>query len=597
MIMKTQRLLCQIATFIVGLMVVGAVSYRHFTGTVREAQATSDYTAKDTFQCNYVRYDGGWPNGITVHYEGDSFPEAIADMSYGRVVLDAVATDTYTIGIEYAAGSIYPVKVFVNGEVENHDFPNSGWAASTYNLSLDLDEGENVFIIAMLKWGVINKLSLPEGVTLVDPTVDGATYMALGAEIQATKLKVVSGTIHDPDALIYTEPLQYDSNASYASIVKFSLEAETTTASLELDYHCTTNTDGLATLQLKINGGDAFNVDLYETANGVVGTKTITSNILTSNGFVAGTVNSVSITKPLNNSDSIGLVSITLSDETTATNAVTRVEAEDATLNGGTAETGDSSKFSDGGYVGNMGTKTTLTDPNQINGDLSNVNSLSFSYAAAADGLYSLYVRYGDGANNQAYVRADVGTWVSLSLVSTTWWDTCRVAVAEVFMNEGTRTITLTGTTNTDGWVNYDFIDIVQNGTLTDAEIALNYATYFRNQTSAGCVAQNVALIPWSQLKSEYLALSNGVQDEFAVSSHETIVDARARYLVLIRAYPVLASDNWLVDGSDELIYEIALPMEYAEVSHSSATIFALLSLAAFSLSFIYFKTLKNKPE
>jgi hypothetical protein len=34
--------------------------------------------------------------------------------------------------------------------------------------------------------------------------------------------------------------------------------------------------DGLATLQLKINGGDAFTVDLYETANGVVGTKTHT---------------------------------------------------------------------------------------------------------------------------------------------------------------------------------------------------------------------------------------------------------------------------------------------------------------------------------
>jgi hypothetical protein len=37
--------------------------------------------------------------------------------------------------------------------------------------------------------------------------------------------------------------------------------------------------------------------------------------------------------------------------------------------------------------------------------------------------------------------------------------------------------------------------------------------------------------------------------------------------------------------------------MEYAEINHSSATIFALLSLAAFSLSFIYFKTLKHKPE
>jgi hypothetical protein len=595
--MKTQRLLCKIATFIVGLMVVGAVSYHSFIGAEREAQATSYYNAKETFQCNNVRYDSGWANGITVYYEGASFPEAIADMSYGRVVLQAEATAAYTIGIEYATGNAYPVKVFVNGASSDYEFPSNGWTPSTYDLSVNLNAGENVFIIAMLKWGVINKLSLPIGVSVVDDTIDGATYAALGAESQATKLRVITGTIHDPDAVIYTEPLQYNGNPSYASMVKFILDTEATTASLELSYHCTTNTDGLATLQLSINAGTGFNVDLYETANGVVGTKTITSDVLTSKGFIAGDTITVSITKPLDNSDSIGLVSITLTDTLTAVNTVTRVEAEDAILNGGTAQSGDASKFSDAGYVGNMGTKTTLSDPSQINPDLSNVNSLSFSYVAAADGIYSLYVRYGDGDDNQAYVRADVGPWASLSLNSSTWWDTCRVAVVDVYMNAGNRTITVTGTTNADGWVNYDFIDVVQKETLSNAEIALNYAIYFRDQTSSGCSSQNVALIPWTQLKSEYLALSNDVQDEFAASSNETIADARARYLVLITVYSSLASDNWLVDGSDALVYEVALPIEYVEVNHSSATIFAFLSLAVFSLSFIYFKTMKKKDE
>ncbi|MFA5235776.1 MAG: hypothetical protein WC399_02870 [Bacilli bacterium] len=598
--MKTQRLFCLIATFIVGLTTLGAASYRNFIEGEREAQATSYYTAKDTFQCNNVRYDGGWPNGITVNYyeDGWTFPADIANMSYGRVILEAVATATYTIGIEYGAWDSYPVKVFVNGVSADYTFSSNGGSASTYDLSLALNQGKNVFIIAMLKWGVINKMSLPDGVTVFDNTVSGSTYTALGAESQATKLKVVTKTIHDHDAVIYTEPLQYNSNSSYASMVNFSLDTETTTKSLELSYHSATNTDGLATVQLKINASAGFNVDLYETANGVVGTKIITSDVLTSNGFVSGSLNTVSITKPLDNSDSIGLVSMTLSDETTSTHTVTRVEAENATMNGGSKHTGaDPTKFSNAGYVGDMGTKTTLSGPEQISADLSNVNSLSFSYSAAADGIYSVYVRYGDGADNQAYVRSDLGPWASVSLKSSTWWDTCRVAVAEVFMNAGTRTITLTGTTNADGWVNYDFVDIIQNEALTVAETALNYATFFRNQTSSGCSAQNVTLIPWAQLKSEYLALSNDVQNEYAVSTQETIVDARARYLVLIEAYPTLAADNWLVDGSDDLVYELSLPIEYAEVNHSSATIFALLALAAFCLSFIYFKTMKTKEE
>ena len=160
-----------------------------------------------------------------------------------------------------------------------------------------------------------------------------------------------------------------------------------------------------------------------------------------------------------------------------------------------------------------MGTKTTLSSPSQISADLSNVNNISFSYTAASAGVYDVYIRYATGLDCVSYIRVNQGTWVGVNLMSTSWWDTPRVAHVSVNMQAGSQTIVLTGTTNDGGWMNYDFIDIIQQGTLTDEEVAINYATFFREQTSAGCTAQNDNLIPWAQLKSEYLTLSASAKD------------------------------------------------------------------------------------
>jgi len=284
----------------------------------------------------------------------------------------------------------------------------------------------------------------------------------------------------------------------------------------------------------------------------------IPTSVLTTNGFLANQSNAISIIKPASNSEKIGLVSLALKDDDVALHSTTRAEAEAAALNGGTIQSG-TTVWSNSSYLGDMGTKSTLSDASQISADLSNVNSLSFSYTAAETGVYDIYIRYATGTASTAYLRVDQGSWVAIDYVSTSWWDTPRVAHIAANMIAGARTITLTGTTTAGGWINYDCIDIVEKGALTTAEVALNYAVFFREQTASGCTAKNVNLIPWAQLKSEYLSLSSAAKDEFVDSIDATIADARARYQVLINAYSTLAADNWLVDGDDNVVYSSAL--------------------------------------
>jgi hypothetical protein len=587
--MKTQTLFTRLATSYLALMFLVCISYSHFLGGQQQVMADTSYDARSTFQTNHVRYDGGWSNGIQTYWEADAFPADISDMSYGRVILNVETSGTYTLKVWYATGNAYPVKVFVNGTELDYELPSTGWSNTLGNIpNIELNQGHNVFIIAMLKWGVINGLVTPNGVTVVNEDTSGGVYQAVYGELLVTKLLVSSQTIHDYDAVIYTRPLVYNSNSEYASKVKFTVAASETTKSLNLTYYCSNNTDGIANLNVSINGQAGFDIDFYETANNVLGIKTIATSVLTSNGFLAGQSNTIEIIKPYDNNDSIGLVSLTLSDVEMTLYSTTRNEAEYALLNGGSVEISASGKWSNDGYVGDMGTKTTLTSSSQINEDLSNVNSISFTYEAANSGVYYAYIRYATGLSSIAYMRSDVGQWEEVNLATTTYWDTCRVTVVELNLNAGERSITLTGTTNAGGWVNYDFIDIMQKGTLSDEEIAFNYAVFFREKTSAGCTAKNVNLIPWSQLKSEYLAISSYAKDVFVTNGDETIADARARYQVLINAYPTLASDNWLVDGQNDVVYDVLNNFYYGHHVSHGMIIMSIVVMVTIGLTIVY---------
>lgn len=556
--------------------------------SAEEAETTS-YYARQVFQMNRIRYDGGWSNGISTRNQDAAFPANIWDMSYGRVVLNAAATSTYKIGLRYAAGT-YPVKIFVNGVLFfDGSFPDNGWGNTVYDdlTNVPLNEGKNVFIVAILNWGVINEIIVPAGVTLLDEDTSGGVYLAGCSDLQNTYLSYTGNGVHDPEAFVYTSELSYDGNTSWRSNAKFDVAATASTKSVDLKYFCDQYTDGISELGISINGGAAYNLPVYETVKSVQNTVTIPTDVLTSHGFVAD-ANTIEIFKPINNSEKIGLISLTLKDEEVASYSPLRNEAEDHMVVGGGGVlkgVGDlgNGNWSDDGFVGEMGTHTTLTSSSQIDLVTPNVNYISFTYAAASAGVYDVYIRYANGGDYTSYIRANQGSWVEVSLLSTSWWDNPRVAHVTLNMQQGNQTIVLTGTTNQGGWANYDYVDIIQKGTLSNDQIAYNYAVYFREQTSVGCTAQNVSLIPWSSLKSEYLAISSDAKDEFVDGTDETIADARARYQVLINRYPALAADNWLIDGEDNIVF--AASSNYRVMNEQNPSLWVLVGFTIVLIS------------
>jgi len=591
--MKKQRLFGILATTCLGFTMTLGVSLNIIQTGIHEVGASQEYVARQVFQMNRIRYNSGQPNGIQSRWQDASFPANIWDMSYGRVVINAASMGNYTIGLRYSADT-YPVKIFVNGVATDYDFPDNDWANTVYDIPVYLNEGKNVFIAAILNWGVINGIILPDGVTLVDEDTSGGVYLAGHCDLQNTYLSYTGDGVHDPEALVYTSELNYDGNSDWRSNAKFDVTASANTKSLELTYYCKQYTDGISKLQMSINGQPGFDFNVYEPVESNYDTITIPTATLTANGFTTG-INTIEIIKPESDLEKIGLINLALKEDI-ATWLTTHVEAEDYTSkSGGTVGDTGNGNWSGGKYMGDMGTKTPLSGSSEISSDLSNVNYLSYSYTANATGIYEIFIRYATQTNSIAHLRVNQASWIEVELLNTTWWDNPRVVHITANMISGVNTITLTGTTNNGGWVNYDFIDVVEKGTLTDYQVAYNYAVYFREQTSAGCTAQNVSLIPWNQLKSEYLPIPSGAKQEFAESANEIIADARARYEVLINKYSVLAADNWLVDGNAEPVFSAQSNFEIGEMQSQNALVIIGLLLVVCSILGFAFLSIKKR--
>lgn len=592
--MKKQSLFGILTTITLATIMSLGASFKIIQAGIGETKAEGTaYYARDVFQMNRIRYDAGHPHGISTRYQEASFQANIWDMSYGRVILEAASATSYQIGLRYAAGT-YPVKIYVNGVSSDYTFPDNGWSNSVYNVDVNLNEGKNVFIVAILNWGVINEIIVPEGVTLIDEDTSSGVYLAGHSDLQNTYLSYTGSGVHDPDAFVYTSELNYDGSSDWRSKAKFDVVATASTKSVDVTYYCKQYTNGTSKLHMSINGEAGFDFTVYEPVEAVYDTITIPTATLTSNGFVSGN-NTIEIIKPESNAEKIGLISLSLKDEQTTWSA-TRIETEAVTVSGGDVVGPEghlgNGNWSASGYVGGMGPKnsTYLNDASDINADLSNVKYISSSYTAIETGVYDIFIRYAAESDNAAYLRVDQGSWIEVEMPNTTWWDNPRVAHVTANMTAGTKTITLTGVTmNVEKpWANYDFIDVVQKGVLTDYEVAYNYAVYFREQTSAGCTVQNVTLIPWNTLESEYLNIPDGAKDEFVDNANEIIADARARYQVLINKYPTLAADNWLVDGDDIVVFAAPQNLATGRMMIDWMVVMIAIALMALTATFVF---------
>ncbi len=125
---------------------------------------------------------------------------------------------------------------------------------------------------------------------------------------------------------------------------------------------------------------------------------------------------------------------------------------------------------------------------------------------------------------------------------------------------------------------------------VTVEEQALAYAEYFRNITGPYCEDSNIVLtIPWTDLKSEYNYMSSATKDLFITSTDATIIDARARYLLLVERYTVYANDDFMVDGSGNPLLEIKGPATTHNSNNETLVFLVILGLSVTSITGYYF--------
>ena len=288
---------------------------------VAAAGETYRFQAED-MQKNNVRYptDAAYTQpiegeSIGVNWAGD-FPAALTDMSFGRLVLEAPSAGEYTLNIGYYAGD-YPVRVFVNDD-EPFDvtLPNNNWNGHIQGVTVTLDQGKNVVILAFNSWGHFDFIDIPSELKVVESAAQEGEYLAADSRLQATKLLPVDSLL-DPDATLYTGTLRWDAStatdATWEGQATFTIDAPANIESLSLDYYVAAYVDGAAKLGMSINGGTDVMIDLSGTDTDTRLTKVIDAQTLWDAGLQEGT-NTIKFHKVGENDGDVGLYSLKVTE-------------------------------------------------------------------------------------------------------------------------------------------------------------------------------------------------------------------------------------------------------------------------------------------
>ena len=156
----------------------------------------------------------------------------------------------------------------------------------TSDVTVDLRQGNNVVLIAVRQYGCIDYIILPAGLSLISaPAQEGCA--AVDGKMQAVSL---GGNIFDAEALLYTQPLRYDTDSQFISQAEFTLQINQGDC-IVIDYYVSSYDDGQADLGLVING-ISMNIDLAGSQTNTRLQKTVSADELAVYGLMDG-VNSV----------------------------------------------------------------------------------------------------------------------------------------------------------------------------------------------------------------------------------------------------------------------------------------------------------------
>lgn len=159
------------------------------------------------------------------------------DATYARMVLNAPDAGTYSLKLFYNSGE-YDIKVYVNSYDNPDSFilPDNGWAGGSHEIEVQLNQGKNVVLLQVNKWGQMKYFQISGGVEVINhhSTVSG-TYTPSDMVYQAAYLDSTVN-VFDPDAIVTYQPLAVNSNDSYegAAILHFTPQSDTKSLDLKL---------------------------------------------------------------------------------------------------------------------------------------------------------------------------------------------------------------------------------------------------------------------------------------------------------------------------------------------------------------------------
>jgi hypothetical protein len=286
------------------------------------------------------------------------------------------------------------------------------------------------------------RIVLPVIASLLCALVYAQPGHAAATTVEAESASLSGGVVKATDHAGYTGSGfvggYTDANKGNASTT-FSVQlASAGTGSVKIRY--ANGTSATMTLSLVVNGVKVRQVSLPATANWDTWA-TIDEQVSFNQG-----ANSVALTFTSADSGNINLDNITADTATAPPTAAGTLEAESATLSGGTVKATDHPGYTGSGFVGGY------TDANKGNA------STSFAVQSAFAGSGSVKIRYANGTGVAMTLSLVVnGTQArQISLPATANWDTWGTVDEEVTYNQGANTVAVKFTAADSGNINLD---------------------------------------------------------------------------------------------------------------------------------------------
>ena len=228
----------------------------------------------------------------------------------------------------------------------------------------------------------------------------------------------------------------------------------------------------------------------------------------------------------------------------------------------------------------------------------SNQSGVVVTSSSNYEKITSIEIGYASSNSGKGSISISVGT----TNVGTQSVSTKTSSTSKVFNVSPTRNGTVSfAVTCTAGTIYIPFIKVSysvgQTYPASPEDQAIAYATYFRSITGPYCQATDGGAMQgdvWNDLKTEYNEMVNDAKDMFCSgSSNETVIDARARYRILVTAYSNL--ENFIVDSNKTPLVNRLYYPSIINISNN-CWIIVVIILVSF-ISFSSFLILRKKRD